>query len=56
MPCDADGTPRNAGRDTMLLTTVAQLTSAIVPPVLGHLFGVFRSKSEAYLAVGETVI
>eukprot|EP01051_Picozoa_sp_SAG22_P001595 SAG22_NODE_64_length_23238_cov_83.185566_8_plen_185_part_00 len=48
MPCDAEGAPRNAGRDTMLLATVSQLTSAIVPPVLGHLFVLFHEKRKAY--------
>ena len=50
MPCDADGAPRNAGRDTMLLATVAQLSGAIIPPVLGHLFGLFHQKRQAYRA------
>jgi MFS family permease len=48
MPCDAEGVPRNAGRDTMLLTTVAQLSGAVIPPVLGHLFGFFHEKRRAY--------
>ena len=38
VPCDADGKPLNAGRDTMLLAAFTQLSSAVVPPLLGHAF------------------
>ena len=38
VPCDADGKPLNAGRDAMLLAAFTQLSSAVVPPLLGHAF------------------
>ena len=32
----------------MLLGTVSQLTSAIIPPILGHAFGLFSVRERAY--------
>ena len=48
MPCDEFGKTMNAGRDVMLLGTVSQLTSAIIPPILGHAFGWFSEREVAY--------